>query len=317
MASELPIPPPDLASRVGGSYQEYRAIGAAHRGFIASLLPEDWSFSNKRVLDFGCGPGRTLTAHAAEAESAEFWGCDIDAPSIEWAQSHLSPPFHFFVCDEVPPLDQPDSTFDLVYAMSVFTHITDHWNSWIAELHRVMRPEGVAIISILGPAMANAILGRDWDDRIGMAVADLHKGWEIGGPSVFHSEWWIREHWGRAFEILRFEPHQTPGAGHDFVTMRRRDVEVTAGELNEVSPEDGREHEATIANLELLRYQLIHFGAQARLQNEEIGARQLEHDAEREHLITERDQLTQELAAARADRSRPTWRRRIAELSRR
>jgi SAM-dependent methyltransferase len=317
MASELPIPPPDLASRVGGSYEEYRAIGTAHRGFIASLLPEDWSFSGKRVLDFGCGPGRTLTAHASKTDDAEFWGCDIDVPSIEWAQAHLSPPFHFFVCDETPPLDQPDSTFDLVYAMSVFTHITDHWSSWIAELHRVMRPGGVAIISILGPSMAQAILDRDWDDRIGMAVADLHKGWEIGGPSVFLSEWWIREHWGRAFEILRFEPHQAPGAGHDFVTMRRRDAEVSPAELRAVSSGEVREREGITANLEILSDQLIHFGIQARLRDEEIGARQLEHDAERERLIVERDQLARELAVTRADRGRRTWRHRIAELSRR
>jgi hypothetical protein len=28
-----------------------------------------------------------------EAEEAEFWGCDIDGPSIEWLQENLAPPF--------------------------------------------------------------------------------------------------------------------------------------------------------------------------------------------------------------------------------
>jgi SAM-dependent methyltransferase len=319
MPSEFPIPPLELASRIGGGYEDYGVISAAHRRHIDSMLPADWTFSGKRVLDFGCGTGRTLTAYVDEADNAEFWGCDIHAPSIEWANQHLSPPFHFFVCEETPPLNQSEAQFDLVYAMSVFTHITDQWSAWLLELHRVMRPGGVAVISILGPAMAQTILGRDWDERIGMAVVDLHKGWEIGGPSVLLSEWWIHEHWGRAFEILRFEPYRSEsgGAGHSFVAMRKRDVDITVGGLEQVRLEDPREQLATTANLELLSDQLIHLGAHIREREAQSATREAQGEAERRLLVSERDRLANELAALRANRGWHAWRRRIGELSRR
>src|SRR3712207_8661275 len=42
--------------------------------------------------------------------------------------------------------------------------------------------------------------------RIGMTVLGYGHPWEAGGPMVLHSEWWIRAHWGRAFEIDYFQP---------------------------------------------------------------------------------------------------------------
>lgn len=141
MDADLLIPPPALAARIGGAYENYREIGAAQRRLIQAVLPDDWSFAGKTILDFGCGTGRTLAAFADETAAAEFVGCDIHTESIDWANAELSPPFRFFVCTEAPPLPQPAERFDLVYAMSVFTHITDRWSEWLTELHRILRPD--------------------------------------------------------------------------------------------------------------------------------------------------------------------------------
>jgi SAM-dependent methyltransferase len=264
--TQLPVPPIELAARVGGAYGDYESIGAQQRVFIESMLPDGWSYEGKSVLDFGCGTGRTLTAFASETAHATFAGCDIHAESIDWANRELSPPFRFFVCTEKPPLDQPDASYDLIYAMSVFTHITTEWSRWLIELHRVLRPDGIAVISALGPAMAQQILGRDWDDRIGMAILDLHKDWSIGGPDVLLSEWWIREHWGRAFDIVRFQPcDPAAGAGHDLVTLRRREVEIDAGGLERTDFGDVRELAALQCNLELLMRQQEQLGHELRL----------------------------------------------------
>jgi SAM-dependent methyltransferase len=272
LPADLPIPPPELVTRIGGEYREYTEIGRGQRFYIESMLPEGWSFEGKTVLDFGCGTGRTLASFAAEATRAEFIGCDIHAESIAWAKQSLSPPFEFLVCPETPPLDQPSGRFDLVYAMSVFTHITDHWSGWLAELHRVLRADGIAVISVLGPAMAPQIIGREWDSRIGMAAVDLHKDWSVGGPSVLLSEWWIREHWGRAFEILRFRPYDPAGgAWHDLVTLRRRNGGVTAESLARRAPGDERELAALECNVELLTRQLQNLGAELRLLRDSRG----------------------------------------------
>ena len=94
----------------------------------------------EHVLHFGCGAGRTLRHFLAEAQQAEFHGCDIDAKSVDWMAEHLVPPLNVFQSGEQPPLPRPDRFFDLVYALSVFTHVSDHWSEWLLELHRVLAP---------------------------------------------------------------------------------------------------------------------------------------------------------------------------------
>lgn len=102
-----PLPPLDLAARVGpvyegDAYAGYLTQGRSARELIDDLLPDDWSFEGKRVLDFGCGAGRTLRHFLDRAESAEFWGCDVHAESIDWLQGNLCPPLRCFRSEIVP-----------------------------------------------------------------------------------------------------------------------------------------------------------------------------------------------------------------------
>ena len=63
MSGGLPSPPPELMHRVGRIDDPdvaavYEAIGRHSRARIERLLPADWFWDGKRVLDFGCGAGR-------------------------------------------------------------------------------------------------------------------------------------------------------------------------------------------------------------------------------------------------------------------
>lgn len=213
----------------------YRAVGRDSRATILDLLGPSWSFDGKRVLDFGCGSGKVMRHFLPEAASCDMWGCDIDERSIDWINAELSPPLQAFINGEAPPLDQPSGVFDLIWSVSVFTHLTDHWAGWLAELHRVLRPGGLAIISFLGGAMYEVWNDEEWDpDRIGMTVLNHGQDWELGGPTVFHSPWWLREHWGRAFEIVQMREGGAPRE-HGLVLLRRRDdVAVTPALLEQV-----------------------------------------------------------------------------------
>jgi SAM-dependent methyltransferase len=230
----------------------YDAIGRRSRERIERLLPADWSWEGKRVLDFGCGAGRTLRHFLDEAERAEFHGCDIDDRSIAWLSEHLSPPFHVFQNGETPGLPRPDGFFDLVYALSVFTHVSEHWADWLLELRRVLKPDGLLLATFLNEAHWE-IYGRGgWDeDRVGMNVIRKWNPWDEGGPIVFHSEWWIREHWGRAFDVLaleRHDPAEAP-AGQGAALLRRRPGQLAVEELERPS-EDPRELSAARHNIE-------------------------------------------------------------------
>jgi SAM-dependent methyltransferase len=252
MASEG-APPAALTARYGGTHEDYAAIGSAHVTMLETLLPSDWSWADKRVLDFGCGAGRTLQALAPRAAGAELWGCDIQEDGIAWASGHL--PMRFFVNSEEPPLDVPDASFDLVYGMSVFTHIGDGWAAWAAEMHRVLAPGGFGIFTFLGEGMWSELLGRPWDpDRIGLIATQPGRPWTIGGPNVFASVWWLREHWGRAFEVVSVRPAWDLDAmeGHGWLVVRRDERPCSVAELERIDGCDPREVASLQLNVELL-----------------------------------------------------------------
>src|SRR3954447_15844184 len=245
--------------------EDYRELGRRGREDLISALPEDWSFDGRRVLDFGCGAGRVLRWFAAEAERCEFMGCEIDAPSVAWMEEHLSPPFRVFQSSPEPPLPLEDDSLDLVYAVSVFTHLDASWARWLVELHRVLRPDGILIATFLGdgiwPQGYAGSRGVPYDDRVGIYVEAPWRDFVSGhGPAVWHSEWWLREHWGRLFEIERLETRGVNRVrGHDgqgWMRLRPRDVRLEPEEL-ERPGDDPRELPAALHAGELLRREFV------------------------------------------------------------
>jgi SAM-dependent methyltransferase len=241
-----PLPPAHLAIRVGvndpsDALRSFDEIGLGAREQILDLLGPDYDFAGKSVLDFGSGPGKVLRHFLDEAGSATFHACDIHEPSIEWLRSNL-PEVRAFVNKPLPPLPLEDESIDLALAMSVFTHLSDEWSAWLLELHRVLKLGGLLIASFLGRGMSEAIAGEEWvEDRIGMNVLDVGQDWSLGGPSVLLSPWWIRAHWGRAFEVVRLED---PAAGHGTVLLRKLPVSLTTEDLERPEPDEPRELQA-------------------------------------------------------------------------
>jgi len=265
--SALPYPPLELANRVGSlesatePMKYYDEIGLRAYTEIVGRLPPDWTFAGKRILDFGCGAGRTLRHFVGEAIETEVWGCDIDEPSIDWLSEHLCPPFHVFLNGTEPPLDQPSSSFDLIWGISVFTHLTDSWSRWLIELHRLLKADGLLYLTFMGSGTSQLIAGEPWDEnKVGMNVLKYGQSWDLGGPMVMHSPWWIEEHWGRAFEIISLSPDGfggDPSFGHGSVLMRKRDHTVDAGMLEQIAPGDMREAVALAHNVKQLRAETL------------------------------------------------------------
>ena len=262
-----PFPPLDLANRVlsledwEDPFDAYERLGGETKAALLDLLPDGWSFEGKRALDFGCGAGRTLRHFLAEAELGEVWGADIDARSIAWLQANLSPPLHAVQCGPIPPLKLESGSFDLVWAISVFTHLTEQSLPWLAELHRILCPGGLLMASYTGRWSSELLAGEPWvEDRIGMNVLRHDQGWDDGGPMVLMSDWWVREHWGRAFEFMAVEQMVH---GQTWPLLRKRDVELTPDDLAEPSI-DPREVLALRHNLKQLQREQVLRSAELR-----------------------------------------------------
>ena len=130
-----------------------------------------------------------------------------------------------------PGLALEDGSLDLVWATSVFAHLTDHWSGWLHELHRLLAPGGLLIAACLGDDLRQAIADAPWRTaRAGMTVSAHDESYDAGGPKALASPWWTCARWQRAFEILRVEPSGFMG-GHGVVVARRRPVLAPAAGL--------------------------------------------------------------------------------------
>jgi SAM-dependent methyltransferase len=104
--------------------------------------------SGARFFDFGCASGRVLRQFIFQAEEVNAYGCDIERNNIRWIKKHLPPKAIVFQNTILPSLPIPDNFMDFIYAGSVFTHISDFEDAWLLELRRILRPNGVAFLTV-------------------------------------------------------------------------------------------------------------------------------------------------------------------------
>ena len=257
------LPPRELIERIGDdpgdTVDRYLEVGRRHRELVESYLPPDWAWSGKTYLDWGSGAGRLIRHFVPEAATNRIMAADIHEPSVDWINVNLAPIEGIAVGVE-PGVPLAEESVDLVTGFSVMTHVTDHWAGWLLEIRRVLRPGGLALFSTCGESMIPVLLKHPEPiDAIGMLVVKYGNPWAFGGPTVLHSPWWVRAHWGRAFDIVRVDDGALRGDehGHDIVLLRRpAGPGPTVSELEEREPGQPREIEALVTALRQTRSEL-------------------------------------------------------------
>ena len=240
------IPDPASHTHTPDEDQRFRVIGNRDlRGFFISGATDYRRLDHvlqclrgkrlhqfNRVLDWGVGCGR-IARHFPKAYAASLVGCDIDHDNVEWCRSHL--PGTYLPITATAPLPFPDSTFDLVYGVSVFTHFGEATQlRWLDELRRISMPGATLLMTIHGrTALDFGRLPREeyWRlceqvNRKGILVsganAQLDGHADHGGEyvNVYHSAAYIRDTWSRYFQV----EHILPGylLHQDLVVLRKR-----------------------------------------------------------------------------------------------
>jgi SAM-dependent methyltransferase len=146
------VPPKEtwISQKYGKTDEEYLASGKRDVDEMLEICRRSGVSVEApgHILEFGCGDGRMLRWLRHLAGDREVWGTDIDAGRIFWCKQHLGPPLHFITTTTVPHLPFEDRHFGFIYAGSVFTHIDDLADAWIAELRRILRPGGKLFMTV-------------------------------------------------------------------------------------------------------------------------------------------------------------------------
>jgi SAM-dependent methyltransferase len=204
----LPAPPPELVERTQGvpDVEAYLDSIASGTVTLHALLRAAGADPDRirDVLDLGCGTGRLLVGQHVAEPRRRLVGVDVAADLVSWAQAHLPAVASWRRGAMAPPLDLPAASFDLVQVVSVFTHLPLHLQrSWLAEIHRLLRPGGWALVTLQGAIYARLLLDvaqrRACDDAGYLEVRDGPAG---GNPfATFHSPEFARELF-RDFEFV-------------------------------------------------------------------------------------------------------------------
>jgi SAM-dependent methyltransferase len=225
-SSELPIPPNALifkstATReVEWFLRSGEETASAFRSALTDVGRPIESFS--RVLDFGCGSGRVLRQWSL-VRGPSFTGSDYNASAVEWVRRNL--PFAKAVRNSLePPLPLDAKTFDLCYAVSVFTHLPESLQRrWIEELHRVLAPNAILLLTLSGGGDFSRLTA-DEQVRFGkgeLIVVDA----ALAGTNmcaVFHPVDYVRREWSDLFSLVRHYPSGAKGSPNQDLYVFRK-----------------------------------------------------------------------------------------------
>lgn len=140
-----------------GSYEHYEAVGrqlAGHVGTAARQL----NLKAPRILELPCGYGRVTRHLVAMFQSSNIVASDIIIPATEFVAKEFG--VHPHPAQEpVHELTGIDSdSFDIVVMGSLITHLSEANSKVLMKnFFRVLRPGGIAIVTITGVCARRAI----------------------------------------------------------------------------------------------------------------------------------------------------------------
>jgi SAM-dependent methyltransferase len=167
-----------------------------------------------RVLDFGCGWGRLLRFLARDVAPGDLYGCDPVQGILDLCRDTRVPAVlgrSEFVPERLPF----DGRFDLAYAFSVFTHLSERAHDrCLTALHGALAPGGTLVVTVrpfeylrFDAAMHHLAGARADEPRYLFAphAADAahpqYEGGEMTYGETVITPAYIRERWSDRFEL--------------------------------------------------------------------------------------------------------------------
>jgi SAM-dependent methyltransferase len=187
-AEDDPPSPPMRLSFVGrGDFERTGQEYVSYFRELGGLQP------HHRVLDVGCGIGRMAIPLMSYLDTrGSYAGFDVGRRMIRWCQDNISDSRPDFTFSWAPIFNRkynpfgnisasefrfpyPDSSFDFVFATSVFTHLLrPDAMHYLREISRVLRPDGVCLLTFF-------LLTHDAEREVGAGNTQFEFKYEIDG----------------------------------------------------------------------------------------------------------------------------------------
>lgn len=163
------------------------------------------------IVDFGCGWGRILRAFLRDVDTENLIGLDAQQWLIDIARETTGVDLYRKV-DQLPPAKLPTGSIDMIYAYSVFSHLSEATAAaWIDEFERLLAPNGLIVVTTRPRAHINV-----WAEGAKTAHSDGYASlFDVNadldrydrGEYVFHSapsHDLTAEHYGEAVISLEY-----------------------------------------------------------------------------------------------------------------
>lgn len=173
----MPIPDPTQYESFAHEYAEHAAAAPYNALYDRpATLDLIGDVEGRRVLDAGCGPG-FYTADLID-RGAEVLGCDAWPRMVELARARVNGAADLRVHALEDPFDWVDTeSIDVVVSALVY-HYTNDRPAFSREAHRMLRPDGIVVISTHHPAGDWHRLGGSYF-AVEPVTESWSKGWEI------------------------------------------------------------------------------------------------------------------------------------------
>ena len=153
----------------------------------------------------------------------KLYGTDYNPRLIEWSRKSLGQFAEFATNRLAPPLEYTDGMFDLIYALSVFTHLSMNLQcDWMAELARVLKPSGLLLITLHGDSR---ICQLEPEERrrflSGQLVVRQPAAAGSNWCGAYHPETYVRRTLARGYEMVDHIPGGARDANQDVYLLRK------------------------------------------------------------------------------------------------